>query len=434
VSPHLSKPSLEDSLGYLYHLHMMGVRLGLENTLALSEAMGNPHTKLKFIHIAGTNGKGSVAASLSSILQKAGVRTGLYTSPHLVKFSERIRIQEQNLPDETLRKLLGRLCPEIDRLRSLGYGITFFEATTILALLAFHEANVGIVVLETGLGGRLDATNIVDPQLSLITSISYDHEAILGNTLPAIAGEKAGIIKPGKPVLSVEASEEIQSVFQKKADEVSAPLEFVEAAHLLGLVEGTLFQRIRFRGREYRTPLLGQHQLQNVALAIRASEVLAGQGWGITPDHVYRGIEETRWPGRFEVISQNPWFILDGAHNEDGLRNALAAWKSLTGTYPGRIIFGVLKDKQLDLMISQLEETGSEIWLVPVASPKSTSPDELASRFQKIRPRIWPSAQAALEASHPIPARGILLIGSLYLVGEILSRLRQQHHELALNG
>lgn len=423
---------LQKHLRQLYTLHRKGIRLGLETTFELCAAVGNPERNLKCIHIAGTNGKGSVAATLAQILLESGLRVGLYTSPHLIEFSERIQINGQPIETATLLPLVKRLYPIMEKVMETRADLTFFEATTALAFMAFAEAQVDVVILETGLGGRLDSTNVIDPLCSVITTISRDHEVMLGNTLPLIAGEKAGIIKPQRPVFAYDAVPDVWKVFEDRAAKLNTSLERVPAGVGKPAREKWM-QDIEIRGEIYSTHLLGEHQWQNLALAVRCAEFLAEQGYPVTKASMQQGTRATRWPGRFQVIRESPLFVLDGAHNEDGLQNALATWRNQTGHKPERIVFGVMRDKQLESMVAQLEENTGEVWLLPVRSPKGMTPEQLLPYFKKLTPRVCTSV-ADVVSEVQAGNKTTLLAGSLYLVGETLAFLAGKPHQLDLNG
>ncbi|HUH13013.1 MAG TPA: Mur ligase family protein, partial [Longimicrobiales bacterium] len=295
-----------------------GVRWGLERTLRLLASVGDPHLACPVLHVGGTNGKGSVAAYLEASLRAAGLRTGLYTSPHLCTFRERVRVAGTPLPAGALVEAAERLWPALETEEA-----SFFEATTALAFLALAEAGVDVAVVEVGLGGRLDATNVVRPRATLITNVALDHAEYLGDTLAAVAAEKAGILKPGVPAFTGAAAPEALAVLRRRASEVGVPLTEVgpvDVADVRTGVEGTRFRmpRTGWGELELGVPLPGAHQALNAALAVRALDALEE---GLRPDaqHVVGGLASTRWPGRLQVVERagRPW-LFDVAHNVAG--------------------------------------------------------------------------------------------------------------------
>ncbi|HEY5777181.1 MAG TPA: folylpolyglutamate synthase/dihydrofolate synthase family protein [Terrimicrobiaceae bacterium] len=383
----------EESLTWLYSTQQFGIKLGLENIRGLLKALGDPHDHLSFLHVAGTNGKGSVCAILDSILRAAGCRTGLYTSPHLVDFRERIRVDGTKIPREAVA---GGLEVLRDLAADWAHSPTFFELATALALRHFAESRCELVVLETGMGGRLDATNAVVPVTSVITPVALDHTRWLGGTLAEIAGEKAGIIKPGVPVVSARQHPEAAAVLTRRAEELASPLCFVD-----GPAGG------------WEVALRGIHQRENAALAVAA---LGAAGLKISDREVARGLRDISWPGRFQIIEAR--LVLDGCHNPHAANQLLVNWKDFFGSEKATIIFGALGDKDYPAMLEILKPISREVFFVPVRSERSTVPEALALACT-VPHRIFPSAKDALDAS-----RGKTLVtGSLFLVGEVLELL-----------
>ncbi len=388
--PHLSV------LDRLFVRRTLGAKFSLDRVFALSRALGNPQDGLKFIHIAGTNGKGSVAAMSASILQEAGFRTGLYTSPHLVRFHERFRIDGVEIADEELRDLLDVVLRHVR-------DETFFEITTVLALCWFARRKVDWVVWETGLGGRLDATNIVTPEVSVITHIGLDHQAFLGNSIEEIAVEKAGIIKQGKPVITPDQKESILKVFRERAEKSGAPL--------------TILYRDRLE--EFPSPLSGAHQAWNTALAVAAVRRVMP---GITPEEIRIGLGKTVWPGRCQIIHREgkPAVLLDGAHNLPGVEVLVSEIRSVFGDRSLTLIFGALADKPVENMARLLKPIFDKVLLVPVSSERNIPVTELL--------RFFPGSEGChdlVDAIRRADERGnpVVLTGSLFLVGEALLRL-----------
>lgn len=405
-----------ETIEFLNSLQWRGTKLGLQNSLRLSELAGNPHHKLRFIHVAGTNGKGSTCAMLESICRAAGLRTGLYTSPHLVAFSERIQVNRQPIPDDDIVRLVGQMMPLLEQFPQDQHP-TFFEVVTVLALLYFVEQGCDIVLWETGLGGRLDATNIVTPLASVITNIQFDHQKWLGETLTSIAGEKAGIIKPGVPVITAARAPDALKVITETARQQEAPLMVVppeaeQQAPLSGIC----------------LPLLGRHQRLNAATAIATIRVLASNGsLRISDQALADGLSTVYWAGRLQLIERSPGhrLLLDGAHNAAGTRSLVDA---LRDHFPGQrpvLIMGILRDKDWEEMCVMLSPLPRRILAVPVNSERTATPEELRNVCQRFNPdtpvEICHTVAEALDIADNYPF--VLVAGSLYLVGEILEHL-----------
>lgn len=343
---------MQTLLDWLYALQRQGIKVGLEHTRALLDCCGTPQAAFPAIHVAGTNGKGSVCALIAAILRAAGYRVGLYTSPHLVRFNERVRIDGVPIADETIAIFTERYRPAIERIRA-----TFFEATTALAFWYFAQEKVDLAVVETGLGGRLDSTNVLAPVLTVITPVAVDHTALLGTDLRAIAAEKAGIIKPGVPLVLAPQAEAAREVITRRATESAAPLIPVlppEGAVELTVGRGTAFC---WRGRRYHTALLGSHQALNAAGALMAVETFDKN---LSPAACAAGLRNVSWPGRMQQLRRRPPVFYDVAHNAQGLT---AVFDNLACLYP-RPPIGVLavkSDKELDLIAQALHGRCTEL-------------------------------------------------------------------------
>jgi len=395
---------------------MFGANFGLENTLKLAALAGNPQEKLRFIHVAGTNGKGSTCAMLENIYRAAGLRTGLFTSPHLVSFRERIQVNRQLIPESDLVRLVEAL-----RNANQESDATLFEFATVMALKFFAEQKCDLVIWETGLGGRLDATNIVTPLASVITNIALDHQQWLGDTLEKIAAEKAGIIKPGIPVVTAINEPEAITVVEKIAREKNAPLITVAAD---GSPPPAKFTPLC---RDAATlPLLGEHQKTNAALALATVEVLQKQ-IPVTENQIRAGLKQVDWPGRLQLVQkangQN--ILLDGAHNPAG---AMVLSEALEKHFPaGRrtLVLGILRDKNWREICAILAPLAAEIFTVPVASERTANPSELAAACRVENPAAKVFACDSLKSAlQKISAENFTVIaGSLYLVGEALEAL-----------
>lgn len=383
----------DESLEWLDSTRVFGIKLGLANTKLLLEELGNPQDSLTVFHVAGTNGKGSVCAMLDALLRTAGRRTGLYTSPHLVDFRERIRVDGVKISHEAVAAGLTRIraiSAEWDRQP------TFFEIATALAVAHFASAGCEMAVLETGMGGRLDSTNAVAPAVSVITPVAMDHRQWLGNTLAEIAAEKAGIIKPGIPVVSAAQEPGAAEVLADHAARLNAELEFVSAP-----LEGI---PVRLRGG---------HQKANAALALAA---VSKAGLALEEATVREAFAGVQWPGRFQIVDQR--IVLDGAHNPHAALNLTRNWREFFGQQQPLVIFGALEDKDYPVIIEKLEAIASEFYFVPVKNFRAASPESLEAACQ-IKNTVFASVQEALAAS-----RGLTLVtGSLFLVGEAMGLL-----------
>jgi dihydrofolate synthase/folylpolyglutamate synthase len=366
-----------ETIEYLYSMlpvfHRIGeaaYKPGLETTLQLLEAIGNPHLKFKSIHIAGTNGKGSSSHSLASILQEAGYKTGLYTSPHLFDFRERIRLNGKMIAEQEVVEKVEAWKGLVEELKP-----SFFELTVALAFDFFAREQVDIAVIEVGMGGRLDSTNVITPELSLITNISYDHQKFLGDTLPQIASEKAGIIKPGIPVIISETQAETQAVFRQKAEEEKARIHFAEdwfsmedAGHENGRKKVKVKDLRRNTEAEYRLSLGGNYQQKNLGGILASVEMLRNLGWKIPETALFSGLEKvkenTGLRGRWDVLQKEPLVICDTAHNEDGVREAMAQMASIRmGQH--WLIWGMVNDKDHRKVISLLPRNARYIACQP---------------------------------------------------------------------
>lgn len=409
----------------LYGLRRFGVRLGLDNIRELCGRLGDPQRAFRSVHVAGTNGKGSVAAMVEAMLRGAGMRVGLFTSPHLVSFTERIQIDRVPASERAVLDMYDAMRPHLDAMAAAGPGgqITFFEVATALALVAFRDAGVDWAVMETGMGGRLDATNLLEPALCLITGIDLDHQEYLGGTLEAIAWEKAGILKPGVPAIALRQRPEVERVLAGVAKEIGAPLEFVDASGLEPVASAVGGQVFRRGGREWRLRLLGEHQLANAALALAAGEALVGQGVSIDEGVTAEALATVDWPGRFQIVGTDPLVVLDGAHNPAGAAALARCFARFAGGGGCNLIFSALSDKAVGEMVGELAPMASWAAVVPVASSRSICPGDVLGLFRGANPaceaRGFPDFGAAWGARPE--GRATLVAGSLFLVGEALS-------------
>jgi dihydrofolate synthase/folylpolyglutamate synthase len=379
-----------EAIQFLYGLQMFGANFGLENTLKLATLAGNPQEKLSFIHVAGTNGKGSTCAMLESIYRTVGLRVGLFTSPHLVSFRERIQVNRQLIPENELVRLVEEIQPLLKQFPADNY-LTLFEVVTVMALKFFAEQKCDLVIWETGLGGRLDATNIITPLASV-----------------KIAAEKAGIIKPGIPVVTATDEPSALAVIEQIAREKNAPLKIVD----------------RFAGA-LAPPLLGEHQKLNAALALATVEVLQKQ-IPVTKEKIREGLAKANWPGRLQLIEKPDGrkFLLDGAHNVDGVKALRKFLVSFSAKNPA-LVLGILQDKNWREICEVLAPLARKIFLVPVCSERTASPDKLAEVCRAINPaaEIFAEKSLADALEKTVGEKFIVVTGSLYLVGEALELL-----------
>jgi dihydrofolate synthase / folylpolyglutamate synthase len=417
-----------DAIQFLYQLRLFGLKLGLETTRLLAERLGHPDRKLRFIHVAGTNGKGSTCAILESIYRQADLRVGLFTSPHLVRFGERIQVNRQFIPEPDIARLVGDLRHLLTKLPPDRHP-TFFEVVTVLALQFFAEQQCDLVIWETGMGGRLDATNIVTPLASVITNVQLDHQKWLGSTHALIAAEKAGIIKAGVPVLTATDEPTALQVLSNTARSLHAPLTRVTRQDVLDRAD-TL----------QHLALLGEHQKFNASLALATVQTLQHL-IPVSPPQIRSGLQQVHWPGRLQLLRlpNHRLLLLDGAHNVAGaeaLRTAL--WDRFPGQSP-TLILGTLEDKEWAPMALRLAPLAGRILCVPVRSERSAPPTELARACREANPAVrveeHPSLGAALESCGTDAL--VVVAGSLYLVGETLQWLGlsayQDCREIALN-
>jgi dihydrofolate synthase/folylpolyglutamate synthase len=406
----------EESVRYLYSLgnEVQTAKLGLERITLLLEALGDPNRGPRFIHIAGTNGKGSTAAMIESGLRAAGERTGLYTSPHLVEPTERIQIAGEPVSREQFAAAFTTVHDTAVRMLAAGeldMHPTYFESVTAMAFVLFAAARLDWIVLEVGLGGRLDATNVVTPQLSVITPIDYDHQAFLGNSLTSIAAEKAGILKPGVPAVFAPQHAEVAEVLQRSA---RGPFHFTSEWPIADLEIDARGSRFRIGDRNIVCPLAGEHQVENARTAAAALHLLGYPG---------DGIAATRWPGRLERVSEHPEIILDGAHNVAGTR---ALVEYMRRFYSGRniwLVYGVMRDKAVEEMTALLYPLASRIILTAPDNSRALAPEQLPSRPDTF---LTHSVREALAAVRPAGVDdAVFITGSLFVVGEARQHLVQ---------
>jgi len=408
-------------------------KFGLSNIVALAEALGDPHLKIRCAHVAGTNGKGSTAAMLESILGAAGFRTGLYTSPHLERINERIRIGGEDISDDAFAAAWTRVQEAIESLLASGKLAahpTYFECVTAMAFVAFAAGGVEFAVYEVGLGGRLDSTNIVAPEVAVITSIDFDHENFLGHSITEIAGEKAGIIKPGIAVVSSADRPEARAVIAARAREAQARLLEIDAVWTVqgtgataGCYRATATSELLKAKLMLEPPLAGRFQLRNALAAATAAWLLKESGFSVSESHIERGIREVRWAGRLERLSERPTVFLDGTHNPAGARELLRFWQE---NFAGRriiLVYGAMRDKAVDEIAGLLFPAADYVIFTEPLQPRAISAPVLAEMTAHLarESAIVPDPAEALERAMRMAAPGdaVFATGSLYLVGDL---------------
>lgn len=412
----------QEAVDLIHERAWTGRKPGLSRTFALLERLGNPQERLKFVHITGTNGKGSTAAMVSSALTQAGLRTGLYTSPHLWRFHERFQVDGVPISDELLGEL-GELVIKA------GEGMedppTEFELMTALGMEFFLRAGCDIVVLEVGLGGRLDSTNVIPaPEAAVITNIGLEHTQELGNTRALIAHEKSGIIKKGCAAVLYHQSREVEEVVEEACRQLDCPLTITAPDTLEVLEAGRDGQTFRYRGKgPYHISLLGRHQLYNATVALDTLWTMAGRGWKIDEQAIAQGLEKAVWPARMELARRNPDVLLDGGHNPQCMA---ALHTALEDLYPGKkIIFltGVLGDKDYPDMVGEMLPLAKSFVTITPDSPRALSAQELADYLKSLGAQAQPCETTAQGLERALALAGpedvVCACGSLYMIGEV---------------
>ncbi len=424
-----SNTPLQASTEFLYGLEKFGIKMDLDNIRALMEFSGNPERRLKVVHVAGTNGKGSTCAAVASVLMAQGNKVGLYTSPHLVSFTERFKINGREISGEEIAALTAYFHEEIVRLRA-----TFFEATTAIMFKYFADSGVDFAVIETGLGGRLDATNVVDPLVSIVTGIGLDHTDILGDTLEKIAFEKAGIMKPGRPAVVNVSPDSLKRVFSSAALKTGSDVifinEVVSARDREVGIDSSFFDATIF-GEEFdslRIDLGGKHQIKNALTALTALQVLKREGMRIERQAMYDGLAKIRintgHRGRLEVLSRKPLIILDVAHNPEGVKALVDGLAPLADIKGGTLLFAVMRDKDAVSMLDYLRQRFSRIILTQLQTGRSLGVAELKklSNGIKLEAQVFENSTEAFRAAINLTDNDsfLLITGSHYLAGEVL--------------
>lgn len=421
----------KEALEYINRTEWFGSRPGLERITELLEKLGNPQNGMKFIHIAGTNGKGSCAAMTASVLKAAGYKTGLFTSPYLYRFNERMQINGKQIDDDVLAADVSLVKIAAD---AMADHPTEFELMTAAALVWFKEQNCDIVVLEVGLGGRLDATNVIEaPEACVIMNIGLDHTAVLGDTVEQIAEEKAGIIKPGADCVLYQQSQSVTEIVRERCDEVGARLHVADFSELHSEFDSLFGQSFTYRGEVYALPLLGANQLRNAAVVLELVEVLRRRGWALDQSDVEHGLYAVSWPGRFELVNDEPCFIVDGGHNP---QCAQTVADNLARYFPGRritLLVGVLADKDYPDLIAPLDPYAAAYIAATPLSPRALPAEELGAYLQRFGKPVTVCPDPAQAAARALAQTGeddvICAVGSLYMAGAIRMDLRRDHNE-----
>lgn len=420
-----------EALQFIHESHKFGMRLGLDNIKKLLELLGNPQNNLKIIHVAGTNGKGSTCSFISSILKESGYKVGLYTSPFLETFTERIRVNGENISEEEVGKIVSLIKEKIEIMVSEGYSCpTEFEIVTAMAFYYYNQEKVDFVALEVGLGGRYDATNVIDkPVVSAITSISLDHTGILGDTLAKIAFEKGGIIKENCPTIvypqQEEASEVIKNICaEKKSKYIECDFKNIEIKS--SNINSQIYN-CNINGKELRDleiKLIGDHQIKNSIVALNVIEYLNDiKITNISEENIRKGLLGTKWPGRIEKISENPMFIIDGAHNEEGAKSLANSIDKYFENKNKNLVIGMLEDKDIESVLDLLIPKFNKVITTTPDNPRAIDANKLKEKIERYnievtcKPNIKEAVDYALEISNKDDV--IISAGSLYMIGNV---------------
>jgi len=461
----MSKTAYQDALDYIYSHIDYSIKSSyrysadvfeLQRVVDLLEALGNPHARIKAFHIAGTKGKGSVSALIASVLNEAGYKTGLYTSPHLSRFNERIMINGEPIADKGLVELVERVKPSVEAIP----GLTVFEILTAMAFTYFAEQGVEFAAVEVGLGGRLDATNVLNPIITVITSLSYDHMHLLGESLSDIAREKAGIIKSGIPVVLAPQQSEAERVVESVAEAEGSPLIHVghdwlyspgshnmdgQTLYIWSRAEQPLMDAFvdsaggdEWAPPRYQIPLLGHHQVVNAAVAYAAIVEAKNSGLNVKDADIQAGFRNVSWLGRFQILSRDPIIVVDAAHNRD---SALKLRIALDDYFPGQpvtMIFGASADKDIEGMLAELRPRVSRFAVTQADHPRSESPEALAvfAHSHGVRVEEFIAVQEAIQwaLKKSRPGEVILITGSIFIAGEAIATMKEINLERLLNG
>ena len=420
----------DEALSYINNFTWSRSRPGLERTRQLLKALGDPQKKLKFVHVAGSNGKGSTCAMTESVLRKAGYKTGLYPSPYIEDFRESFQAEGRLITKDELCAITQLVKAQADIMTDHP---TQFEIKTAIAMLFFLRKKCDIVVLETGLGGELDSTNVIDaPEAAVLTNIGFEHTEYLGNTLREIAGAKAGIIKPGSAVVCYDNVPEVMEVIENTAGCRRCVLYKTSENDIIPLRHDLSGQSFGWNGLEIKMPLLGRHQLKNAAVALKTIGVLRDKNYKISDEDIIKGFESVKWPARFEVLSRDPLFILDGGHNEQCAQALAAILQDYLPKEKFTIIFGVLSDKDHDAMTGDICSYADSFICVTPESPRALDGRSLAETIRNkgfkavYSDNVSDAVKTALNTG-----KSVLAFGSLYMAGDIRRELKHVLFEKA---
>jgi dihydrofolate synthase/folylpolyglutamate synthase len=412
----------EETIAYIHSAYWKGTKDGLQRTRELLSLLGNTQNELKFVHVAGTNGKGSTCAMLASILQAAGYRTGLYTSPFVNRFNERIALNGTPISDQDLVDVFSRIRPIVD---AMPHQPSEFELITCAAMLYYREQRCDVVVLEVGMGGEFDSTNVIEtPLLTIITAMGFDHMQYLGNTMTEIASAKAGIIKPGGTTLIYGENPEADKVFRDTCARVGSRLVVTDHGRIVDHAHTLRGHDLSFGPYEHiHLPLIGSHQVRNAAVVLTAVEELKKVGLSIPDEAVCAGMAAVRWPARMELLSEKPVFLLDGGHNPHGFRAAAATLKELFPDQQATVMMGVMADKDHGDMIRELLPIAKRFITVRPESPRAMTDEDLAAEIRSLGGRAEPAGtvQSGIRKmlNEAAPDDVLLAIGSLYMAGDV---------------
>ena len=426
-----------EAMSYIHEVGNFGSNYGLQRTFKLLEFLGNPHTKSRFIHIAGTNGKGSTTAILAEILKEKGFKVGMYTSPYLEEFEERIQINGKNIPKDRLAELVTRIKAAVDKVIEEGYNHpTEFEIITCLMFLYFAEEKIDYGIIETGLGGRLDSTNVITPELSVITSISYDHMNLLGNTLGEIAKEKAGIIKEGIPVVIYPQEEDALKVIKdicicRKSNLIVTDIS--KGRFIKILDEDRIYQLVNItmdeEDFEVKLPLLGEHQINNLLVALNAYKVLCDkENIKFYTEDIKRAVKKVKWIGRLEVMNKKPLIVIDGAHNIQGISSLKSNVEKYFKYNKMYLLLGILADKEVEKMVKTIAPMAYKVYALTPLSTRAENSIELKKVIDKYNDNCI-TCESYDEALDSVLKEAcdddlILISGSLYMIGDMRKKIR----------
>lgn len=419
----------EQALNYIHGVSNFFCKPGLDRIKELCAGLNNPEKSLKFIHVGGTNGKGSVCAMLSSVLSCAGFKVGLYTSPYVREFNERMRINGENIPNDTLARITERVKKVAEKMADSP---TEFELITAIALEYFKEEGCQVVIWEVGMGGRLDATNVIDtPLLSIITGVDIDHTAFLGDTIEKISYEKAGIIKSGVPILFGGESSVAEAVIAAEAEKKQTILCKTDYSKLkihLSDLSGTTFD---YRSRKgVKVSLLGSYQPKNASVVLDALDNLSSTGLKVSEENIREGLLSARWQARFEIINKNPLVIFDGAHNPQGISAAVESIKTYFPNERVVIISGVLRDKDYNTIAKSISEVAEEVYSITPDNPRALSAEDYAEVYRSLKIKATPCKSIAEALAHAIDcakknSTAVCCLGSLYTYCEVMAELNK---------